>query len=150
MYALNWFSPIYLANTAAEWILFVCCHLMNYVCSVFYSDRLKSESILCKASFSLLLILLVPSKEAAPPEARRLSIGSLGVGGLSLSSVTATVGKQLGALSEVSSQHIRWEIEKMRFKSKQERLNKLFFVNLLKVLESLGDSCKYLDCLWQG
>ena len=80
---------------------------MNYVCSVFYSDRLKSESILCKASFSLLLILLVPSKEAAPPEARRLSIGSLGVGGLSLSSVTATVGKQLGALSEVSSQHIR-------------------------------------------
>jgi len=47
------------------------------------------------------------SKEAAPSEARRLSIGSLGVGGLSLSSVTASVGKQLGALSEVSSQHIR-------------------------------------------
>ena len=59
------------------------------------------------ASFSLLLILLVCSKEVPPSEARRLSIGSLGVGGLSLSAVTASVGKQIGALSEVSSQHIR-------------------------------------------
>lgn len=47
------------------------------------------------------------SKEVPPSEARRLSIGSLGVGGLSLSAVTASVGKQIGALSEVSSQHIR-------------------------------------------
>ena len=70
-------------------------------------DSYLKPQFCAESSFSHLLILLVCSKEVPPSEARRLSIGSLGVGGLSLSAVTASVGKQIGALSEVSSQHIR-------------------------------------------
>ena len=38
---------------------FVCCYLLNYAYSVFYSDQLKSKSSICsEACFFLLLILI--------------------------------------------------------------------------------------------
>ena len=46
-----------------------------------------------------LYIVTYCSKEAATSDVRGVTMGGLGVGGLSLRSVTASVGKQIGALS---------------------------------------------------
>jgi len=70
-----------------------------------------------------------PSKETPPSESRRLSIGGLGVGGLSLSAVTASVGKQIGAISglEINSQTLRGNSNEERTVQHQTLLHKKLY-----------------------